>query len=139
MGVSGDFNIDELPRKEFRMIEIEQLQRWLERYTDHQRACSLEGVPRHPLCFIGYRIWGKCLSLGPMAYYKKKHEDTCDDGCRHSLPCADGRQLWDETVGRFRYGAEWIRVNRGTDGTFPNLQTTVALKNWRREWDSNPR
>jgi hypothetical protein len=82
------------------MIPLEQFEQWAEPYALHQRLCREGCNPNLPKCTVGWRIVHKCVSLGPIAWFKKTHEDTCAV-CRTGLLGDDGNRLWEQSVDRF--------------------------------------
>jgi hypothetical protein len=82
------------------MIPLEQFEQWAGQYALHQRHCTQACRPNFPQCILGWRIASKCVSFGPIAWFRKTHADICA-ACRTGLLCDDGIRLWDRCVGRF--------------------------------------
>ncbi len=79
---------------------MEQFESWAGSYALHQRECTEGCKPGFPKCPEGYQIASKCVSLGPVAWYKETHEKVCPV-CSAGLICDDGDRLWEQSVERF--------------------------------------
>jgi hypothetical protein len=59
------------------MKSIQQFNDWARPYTSHRQTCLQQCQPNRPNCLEGYKIARKCISLGPIAWFKENHEDIC--------------------------------------------------------------
>jgi len=80
---------------------IEQFEFWARPYTSDRQNCSEQCQPNSPNCVDGYKIARKCIGLGPIAWIKENHEDSCSTCHSGGFLCNEGRRLWNERVDAF--------------------------------------
>jgi len=83
------------------MTLVELFEHWAMPYTSHRQSCSEQCQPNSPNCVDGYKIARRCISLGPIAWLKKNHENSCPTCHSGGFLCNEGRRLWKERVDAF--------------------------------------
>jgi hypothetical protein len=73
------------------MARIDQFRLWAQAFLAHCRQCSEGCSPRAQRCKEGWQIATKCVSVGPVAEFKR-HEEGCPE-CLANRYCGAGTTL----------------------------------------------